>query len=95
MEKSLEETVTALNLLNAVKLEQVPERGEDDMDLMVEIDFEEMTLCGYTTYDSNASQFCSNLLDIVRRRKQEEIVNSEVLKDAITELQNQKIPSYK
>lgn len=93
--KSVEETATALNLLNAVQCDQVPVIEEDDMDLTVSIDFEEATLRNYAAYDLNAFNFCRNLLEIIRKRMQEDAVNSDVLKEAIAELRNQRIPSYK
>ena len=93
--KSVEETVTALNFLNAVQCEQVPVMEEDDMDLTVSIDFEEATLRNYAAYELNAFNFCRNLLEIVRKRMQEDSVNSDVLKEAIAELRNQRISSYK
>ena len=90
--KCVEETLTALNLLNAVQSDQVPVMEEDNMDLTVNIDFEETTLRNYAAYDLNAFNFCRNLLEIVRRRMQEDAVNSDVIKEAIAELQNQRIP---
>ena len=65
------------------------------MDLTVNIDFEKATLRNYAAYDLSAFTLCRNLLEIVRRRMQKDAANSDILKEAINKLQNQRIRSNK
>lgn len=95
--RGIEETAAALHLFNNVLVEQVPVTGEaeEGMDYVVDIDMEETTWRNYPDFDINAFNYCDNILDLSRRRRNEDTVNSENLKEAIAELQNKTIPSYK
>lgn len=94
---NIEKNIGALRLLNSVQAEQVPVTGvgEQEMEFIVNIDFDETTLRSYPDFDPIVFKYCIDLLQVVRKRRNEDSLNSEVLKEAIAELQNQKIPSYK
>ena len=94
---NIEKTIGALCLLNSVQAEQVPVTGvgEQEMEFIVNIDFDETTLRSYPDFDPIVFKYCIDLLQFVRKRRNEDSLNSEELKEAIAELQNQKIPSYK
>ena len=95
--KSIEQTVAALNMLEAVKVEQVPARGHDDMEITVEIHFDETTVRNnrQVQFDDTTYKMCADLLDIVRKRRNDVELNNEILEETIIELRGQEIPSYK
>lgn len=90
---NIKKTIGALRLLNSVQAEQVPVTGVGEQEK--EIDFDETTLRSYPDFDPIVFKYCIDLLEVVRKRRNEDSLNSEVLKEAIAKLQNQKFPSYK
>ena len=95
--KSIEQTMAAVDMLEAVKIEQVPAREDDDMDITTEIQFDENAVRSNcrVKFDETVYGICNNLLDNVKQRLNYTSLNSEVLEETIAVLRGQELPSYK
>ena len=95
--KSIEQTMAAVDMLEAVKMEQVPAREDDDMDITTEIQFDENAVRSNwcVKFDETVYGICNNLLDNGKRRLNYTSLNSEVLEETIVVLRGQELPSYK
>ena len=84
----IEKIIGALRFLNSVQAEQVPVTGvgEWEMEFIVNIDFNETTLRSYPDFHPFVFKCCIDLLQFVRKPRNKDPLNSEVLKEAIAEL---------
>ena len=93
--KTTEETLSALNMLKAIKSKQVPVFTKDDMEITTTINFEETTIKAYPNIEPTAFNYCNTLLDIVKKRRDQSTIDSDILDEAIDELQNLNLPTFK
>ena len=92
--KTSEEILLALNMLQAIKANQVPVLRHDDMDITTTIDLDEHVINGYPNVNSAVYGYCKELLEKTMRRREESSINNETLEDAISEL-HKNLPTYK
>ena len=93
--KTTEENLSALNMLKTIKDEQVREKSEDDMQIATVINLDETTIKAYPGVDSLAFQCCNTLLQNVKTKKEQSVIDSDTLDEAITQLQNTNLPTFK
>ena len=93
--KSIEQMMAAVDMLEAVKMEQVPAREDDDMDITSEIDENAVRSNCHVKFDETLYGICNNLLDNIKQRLNYTSLNSEVLEETIAVLRGQELPSYK
>ena len=93
--KTTEENLTALNMLKTIKSKQVPVLTKDDMEITTTINFEETTIKAYPNIEPTAFNYCNTLLDIVKKRRDQSTIDSDILDEAIDELQNLNLPTFK
>jgi hypothetical protein len=93
--KQIEESKSALLLLQEVKETQVPLREVDDMVLEINVDTEEKTLASYRWYSSRAYKKAESCLKEVKLAMFESLITEEVLDEAIKKLRGEKLPYFK
>ena len=92
--KTSEQTLSALNMLEAMKTNQVPVLEKDDMEITTTINLDEQIVKGYSNFDPSVYEYCKTLLENVMSQKEECSINSDALEDAIREIHND-LPIYK
>ena len=91
----IENNKKAKLLLDEVKEKQVCSLVEEnDMELEVEVDFSEESICKYTTYNAESYKHCKELLNAVKKDDNCPL-NDEHLVTAISVLSCEKLPLYK
>ena len=69
-QKTSEEILLALNMLQAIKENQVPVLRNDDMDITTTIDLDEHVINGYPNVNSAVYGCCKELLEKTMRRRE-------------------------
>jgi len=93
--KTIESNKCSQLFLEEVAEKQLPERADDDMDIIVDLDLTEDTIKDYHWYDSSIYQSTIEKLDAVRKEMNELTYTDDVLRGAQTQLQNERLPFYK
>ena len=92
--KTSEQSLSALNMLEAIKTNQVPPLEKDDMEITRDISLDEETIKGYPGIDPSAYGYCKSLLKNVMNERKEDSVNTDTIEEAIGLLHNN-FPIYK
>ena len=93
--KPYEQDLSALNMLEVVKANQVPALEKDDMEITIDINLDEEIIKGYAGIEPSAYGYCKNLLIVnVMSRRKEDSVNNDTIEEAIV-LLNNNLPIYK
>ena len=93
--KTTEENLSALNMLKTVKCKQVQEKYEDDMQIAAAINLDETTIKAYPRVDPLTFDCCNMMLENVKTRKEQSVIDSDTLDEAISQLLNTNLPNFK
>ena len=95
--KSIEQTMAAVDMLETIKMEQVPAREDDHMDITTEIQFDENAVRSNcrVKFDETVCGICNNLLNNIKETLNYTPLISEVLEETVAVLRGQQLPSYK
>lgn len=92
--KTSEQSLSALKMLDAIKINQVPTLENDDMEIKRDISLDEETIKGYPGIDHSAYGYCKSLLETIMNGRKEDSVNTDTIEEAIGLLHNN-LPIYK
>ena len=92
--EAIEDNKQKILLLQEVKTAQVPELGEDDMEVDIAIDFSKETVAGYKHFCENSFKHCVQLLQKASAELASEL-NQDVLERALNRLKSEKLPTYR
>ena len=91
--------MAAVDMLETIKMEQVPAREDDHMDITTEIQFDENAVRSNcrVKFDKTVRVcgICNNLLNNIKETLNYTPLISEVLEETVAVLRGQQLPSYK
>ena len=93
--KTTEDTLSAINMLQTIKCQQVPVLEADDMEITRTINVDEKMIKAYPNVDPNAFAYCDTVLHNIMTKKEQTAIDSDTLEDAIDELQHTNLPTFK
>ncbi len=93
--KTIEENKCAKLLVEEIKETQLPPKGDDDMDLVVEVDVSEETIRNYEWYSPENYQRAIAELNKTREIFNEPSVTSDHLDETLTRLGKERLPFFK
>ena len=94
-QKTIEANRCAKLLLEEIKRKQVPEREEDDMDLVIDVDVSEGTVQGYEWYNPENYRRSMKQLEETRQLLVESTFTADVLDETLKRLEREKLPFFK
>jgi hypothetical protein len=93
--KTTEDTLSAINMLQTIKCQQVPVLEAEDMEITRTINVDEKMIKAYPKVDLNALAYCDTVLHNIMTKKEQTAIDSDTLEDAIDELQHTNLPTFK
>ena len=82
-------------LLEEVKRKQIPEREEDDMDLVLDVDVSEANVGCYDWYSPENYHRTIEHLEKTRQLLKESTFTVDVLDQTLKQLENERLPFFK
>ena len=93
--KAIEANKCAKLLVEEIRLKQVPEKEDDDMDVVLDVDVSEATIKDYEWYSAENYLRTMEHLEKSRQRLNEKTITNEVLDETAKRLGNEKLPFFK
>ena len=90
----IEERKGAELLLEEIKMKQVPDRVETDMEIITEVQVDN-TVLGYNNFTPQGHEYLLREIEIAKQRKGESTCTNEILSDVKRGLANSRLPLYR
>ena len=90
----IEERKGAELLLEEIKMKQVPDRVETDMEIITEVQVDN-TVLGYNNFTPQGHEYLLREIEVAKQRKGESTCTDEILSDVERGLANSRLPLYR
>ena len=90
----IEERKGAELLLEEIKMKQVPDRVETDMEIITEVQVDN-TVLGYNNFTPQGHEYLLREIEVAKQRKGESTCTNEILSDVERGLANSRLPLYR
>ena len=91
----IEERKGAELLLEEIKMKQVPDRVETDMEIITEVQVDKNTVLGYNNFTRQGHEYLLREIEVAKQRKGESTCTDEILSDVERGLANSRLPLYR
>ena len=91
----IEERKGAELLLEEIKMKQVPDRLETDMEIITEVQVDKNTVLGYNNFTRQGHEYLLREIEVAKQRKGESTCTDEILSDVERGLANSRLPLYR
>ena len=91
----IEERKGAELLLEEIKMKQVPDSVETDMEIITEVQVDKNTVLGYNNFTPQGHEYLLREIEVAKQRKGESTCTNEILSDVESGLANSRLPLYR
>ena len=91
----IEERKGAELLLEEIKMKQVPDRVETDMEIIIEVQVDKNTVLGYNNFTPQGHEYLLREIQVAKQKKGESTCTDEILSDVERGLANGRLPLYR